>query len=175
MMPREHTQHRSWFRGGNKFWNVEVTTKRFRSDSVAAAVFRITSSDCMSSENEQSAIARSGAQKVAAFQRLYLTRGGEPVGYRCLVRLRLMSQVFRTGRATMQHLSASEDVVVCGCLSVTKGEIHSAIAVSDTPSLRAVMRLTCAGTGCTACHRMIRQMVADQCPAAASSPTCVSR
>jgi bacterioferritin-associated ferredoxin len=42
------------------------------------------------------------------------------------------------------------------------------------------MRMTGAGTGCTACHRRIRQLLvdrvepADQCPPS-PSPTCVIR
>ena len=68
----------------------------------------------------------------------------------------------------------SEDVI-CHCLKVTQAEVESAIVTSDEPSLRCVMRMTGAGTGCTACHRAIRGMIQAQCPPAASSPTCVSR
>ena len=68
----------------------------------------------------------------------------------------------------------SEDVI-CHCLKVTQAEVESAIVTSDEPSLRCVMRMTGAGTGCTACHRAIRGLIRAQCPPAASSPTCVSR
>ena len=43
--------------------------------------------------------------------------------------------------------------VICHCLKVTQAEVESAIVTSDEPSLRCVMRMTGAGTGCTACHR----------------------
>lgn len=92
------------------------------------------------------------------------------------VRLSLSSSVPRhPTRRAMQTLPPISDTVVCHCLNVTKSEIESAIVTSDEPSLRAVMNLTCAGTGCTACHRAIRRLMADQCPFASSSPTCVMR
>ena len=68
----------------------------------------------------------------------------------------------------------SEDVI-CHCLKVTQAEVESAIVTSDDPSLRCVMRMTGAGTGCTACHQAIRNMIHAQCPPASSSPTCVMR
>lgn len=73
-----------------------------------------------------------------------------------------------------ENAICSEDVI-CHCLKVTQAEVESAIVTSDEPSLRCVMRMTGAGTGCTACHRTIRELIRSQCPPAASSPTCVMR
>ncbi|MFM9965889.1 MAG: (2Fe-2S)-binding protein [Planctomycetaceae bacterium] len=67
------------------------------------------------------------------------------------------------------------DDVVCHCLKVSQAEVESAIVTSDEPSLRCVMRMTGAGTGCTACHRVIRELIRAQCPPASASPTCVMR
>lgn len=73
-----------------------------------------------------------------------------------------------------EDANCSEDVI-CHCLKVTQAEVESAIVTSDEPSLRCVMRMTGAGTGCTACHQKIRNLIQTQCPPAASSPTCVIR
>lgn len=78
-------------------------------------------------------------------------------------------------RQAMHEDSFCSEDVICHCLKVTQAEVESAIVTSDEPSLRCVMRMTGAGTGCTACHRTIRSLIRTQCPPAASSPTCVSR
>lgn len=66
------------------------------------------------------------------------------------------------------------DEIVCHCLQVTRAEIVTAADVTDASTVRDIMKCTGAGKGCTACHRRIRNLLADQCPAG-SSPTCVIR
>ena len=78
-------------------------------------------------------------------------------------------------RQVMHEERFCSEEVICHCLKVTQAEVESAIVSSDEPSLRCVMRMTGAGTGCTACHRAIRGLIQAQCPPAVSSPTWVSR
>jgi bacterioferritin-associated ferredoxin len=42
-------------------------------------------------------------------------------------------------------------------------------------TLKQVIDHTGAGEGCTVCHCAIRNLLDGQCPAASSSPTCVTR
>lgn len=71
------------------------------------------------------------------------------------------------------HTEIEADPVVCECLKITQSVVESAIVSSDEPTLRTVMNLTGAGSGCTSCHRAIRGLIKNQCPFASSSPTCV--
>ena len=64
--------------------------------------------------------------------------------------------------------------IVCHCLQISQAEIETAAETTAAPTVRCIMKKTGAGTGCTACHRKIRQLVGDQCPSGAS-PTCVIR
>ncbi len=66
------------------------------------------------------------------------------------------------------------DAVVCHCLQISSSEIKTAAGAIEAPTVRCIMKCTGAGTGCTACHRRIRRLIEDQCPAG-SSPTCVIR
>ncbi len=72
-------------------------------------------------------------------------------------------------------VSNCTDEIVCRCLQVSEAEIKTAADLTEGPTVRCIGRLTGAGTGCTACHRRIRSLLADQCAAASSSPTCVIR
>lgn len=69
---------------------------------------------------------------------------------------------------------------VCHCLKLTADDIRETVSDLEQPTVRCVMRMTGAGTGCTACHRRIRQLLvdrvepADQCPPS-PPPTCVIR
>gem|GEM_PF-3465137 len=67
------------------------------------------------------------------------------------------------------------DAVICRCLSVTVAEIKTAASFIEKPTAACVMALTGAGGGCTACHRRIRSLVTNQCPAASSSPIICAR
>ena len=51
------------------------------------------------------------------------------------------------------------DRVVCRCLGITESEIRSALMEGTAECLRTVMRKTGAGTGCTCCHRAIRDLL----------------
>ena len=75
----------------------------------------------------------------------------------------------------MTTAARTADKIVCHCLRVTAGEIQVAAIVHPEPTIRDVMDLTGAGTGCTACHCAIRNLLRDQCPAASASPICVMR
>ncbi|MBC7819951.1 MAG: (2Fe-2S)-binding protein [Planctomycetaceae bacterium] len=90
-------------------------------------------------------------------------------------RVEIQSHGGGNARQTMYEDAICCEDVICHCLKVTQAEVESAIVTSDDPSLRCVMRMTGAGTGCTACHQAIRNLVRAQCPPAASSPTCVMR
>lgn len=72
-------------------------------------------------------------------------------------------------------ISNLTDEIVCRCLQVSEAEIKTAAEIAEIPTVRCIGHLTGAGTGCTVCHRRIRAILADQCAAASSSPTCVSR
>jgi NAD(P)H-nitrite reductase large subunit len=52
--------------------------------------------------------------------------------------------------------------LVCRCLQVTADEVVEAIEQHDLQSVREVVRCTGAGSGCNACHRLIRQYLAQQ-------------
>lgn len=51
--------------------------------------------------------------------------------------------------------------ILCHCLRVTYGEVSAAIATYGCQTVRCVMKKTMAGGGCTACHRRIRQLLAE--------------
>lgn len=84
----------------------------------------------------------------------------------------------------MASLDVAADRIVCHCLGIAESEIRCALMEETAECLRSVMRETGAGTGCTACHRAIKDLVAQQrsqerldaqCDGSASSPTCVTR
>lgn len=64
------------------------------------------------------------------------------------------------------------DTVVCRCLGVTVAEIKTAASLIEKPTAGCVMSLTGAGGGCTACHRRIRGLMANQCPPSSSPIIC---
>ena len=104
----------------------------------------------------------------------WMVDGGQPPA-RMLPQTEIQSHGGEAARQPMHENSFCSEDVICHCLKVTQAEVESAIVISDDPSLRCVMRMTGAGTGCTACHRAIRGLIQAQCPAASSSPTCVMR
>jgi bacterioferritin-associated ferredoxin len=75
------------------------------------------------------------------------------------------------------------DRIVCHCLGIAESEIRCALMEGTAQCLRTLMDATGAGTGCTCCHRAIKELVARerlqaqqaQCEGASSSPTCVTR
>ena len=56
---------------------------------------------------------------------------------------------------------ASGEQVVCHCLRVRACDVREAIAKGQADSLRAVMQETQAGSGCSCCHAVIRQLLAE--------------
>lgn len=80
----------------------------------------------------------------------------------------------QTDLETQTALETQTDAIVCHCLQISAAEINAAARTLEVPSIRCIMKCTGAGTGCTACHRRIRQVLAGQCPSG-SSPTCVMR
>ena len=67
------------------------------------------------------------------------------------------------------------DKIVCYCLGVTVGDIEPVVIANPLANVRDVMDQTGAGTGCTACHCALQQMLGGQCPAVSASPICVMR
>jgi len=60
--------------------------------------------------------------------------------------------------------------VVCRCLGVTSTELNQALDVFNAQSVEDLREQTGAGGGCTACHRVLRQVIAarnEQQPAVA--------
>ena len=60
----------------------------------------------------------------------------------------------------MATVCTPTDEIVCHCLRVTGSQIKDRIAVGDCDRLQDVMKMTDAGTGCTACHARIRALIA---------------
>ena len=98
---------------------------------------------------------------------------------------RPLNSTVRLPDAMPTAFETTADPIVCRCLGITEAEIKTAADVSvETPTVRCIMQMTGAGSGCTACHRRIRQLLAeqraaelelvDQCAAPSSSPTCVT-
>jgi bacterioferritin-associated ferredoxin len=84
--------------------------------------------------------------------------------------------------ATAEILST--DRIVCRCLGIAESEIRCALMEGTADGLSTLMSATGAGTGCTCCHRAIKDLIARQrlqaqsaaqCDGASSSPTCVMR
>gem|GEM_PF-2950950 len=63
--------------------------------------------------------------------------------------------------AAGSSLEAPSSPVVCRCLNVTESQIRYAIACGQVLSVRDVTQDTCAGGGCTSCHRDIRRILLD--------------
>ncbi|MCE9605565.1 MAG: (2Fe-2S)-binding protein [Planctomycetia bacterium] len=54
------------------------------------------------------------------------------------------------------------DPVICRCLQVRESAVVEAVEVSGCQSLCQLACSTGAGSGCTACHRKLRQYFADR-------------
>ena len=68
----------------------------------------------------------------------------------------------RSNGAAQQAVGERDDArILCHCLRVTYGEVSAAIAAHGCQTVRCVMKKTMAGGGCTACHRRIRQLLAE--------------
>jgi bacterioferritin-associated ferredoxin len=49
--------------------------------------------------------------------------------------------------------------VVCRCLGVTSAELESALDLYNAESVEELREQTGAGSGCTACHRILKQVL----------------
>jgi NAD(P)H-nitrite reductase large subunit len=67
------------------------------------------------------------------------------------------------------------DRIVCGCLQVTELELVEALSMEEVRDLKDVRRHTGAGSGCMACHRLIRMYLERRRYACPSSPSCSER
>lgn len=54
------------------------------------------------------------------------------------------------------------DRELCHCLKVTETEVRQAVEMFDLASVRQVARCTGAGSGCMACHRHIKRVIAER-------------
>ncbi len=52
--------------------------------------------------------------------------------------------------------------VVCRCLGVTSAELESALDLHNAGSVEELRDQTGAGSGCTACHRILKQVLASR-------------
>lgn len=52
------------------------------------------------------------------------------------------------------------DTFICRCLRITESEIHEVADTKCEISVREITRQTGAGAGCTACHKLIRALLA---------------
>ena len=55
----------------------------------------------------------------------------------------------------------SADPVVCHCLQINESTIRDVVARCPAMNLRQMGEQTGAGSGCTACHRRLRQLLRD--------------
>lgn len=55
-----------------------------------------------------------------------------------------------------------QDTIVCRCLQVCQSSLVDAVERCALANLQDVARETGAGSGCTACHRTIRRLLAQQ-------------
>ena len=61
---------------------------------------------------------------------------------------------------TFDAVETCSDAYVCRCLRVTETTLEDAMDRCPMRNLQDVARETGAGSGCTACHRLIRKYIA---------------
>ncbi|MEX0716814.1 MAG: (2Fe-2S)-binding protein [Planctomycetaceae bacterium] len=62
----------------------------------------------------------------------------------------------------MASVIQSGQLVVCHCLQISEDEVRDAIAIAGCCTLPQVRRCTGAGSGCTACHRRIVELLCEE-------------
>ena len=67
------------------------------------------------------------------------------------------------------------DRVVCRCLQVTETELIDVLTTEEARDLKDIRRHTGAGSGCMACHRLIRTYLARYGYSSSSLPSCSER
>ena len=68
----------------------------------------------------------------------------------------------------MSHAADCADRVICRCLQVKESQVVDVIAVTGAETVREVICQTGAGSGCTACHCRIRELLGCRIAGAAS-------
>ena len=53
------------------------------------------------------------------------------------------------------------DTVICHCLGVTRAAVEEAIALCGLKTVKEISRETGAGSGCTACHAKLRELLRE--------------
>jgi bacterioferritin-associated ferredoxin len=67
--------------------------------------------------------------------------------------------------STMQILSRTHtpadcsETIVCHCLGISESAVADAVAICGLATVKDVCRETGAGSGCTACHARLRELV----------------
>lgn len=75
----------------------------------------------------------------------------------------------------MMPAADATDSVICHCLRVKESEVVDAIAVTGAETVREVSRHTGAGSGCTACHCRIRELLGCRTTSIAAQSACLAR
>lgn len=68
----------------------------------------------------------------------------------------------------------SEDPIVCHCFQVRESELVEAIQRHELQTVKEIRQCTSAGSGCNACHKIIRMILEEENqPSSASAlPIC---
>lgn len=53
----------------------------------------------------------------------------------------------------------SSETIVCHCLGVSESTVADAVAICGLRTVKEVCRETGAGSGCTACHAQLRELL----------------
>ena len=53
----------------------------------------------------------------------------------------------------------SSEAIVCHCLAVSEETVETAIAICGLSTIKEICRETGAGSGCTACHARLRELL----------------
>jgi bacterioferritin-associated ferredoxin len=78
----------------------------------------------------------------------------------------------------MASSTVCSDRVICRCLRVTESELVEALSTEEIRDLKQVRRHTGAGSGCMACHRLIKTYLERRhyaCSSSSSLPSCSDR
>jgi len=62
----------------------------------------------------------------------------------------------------LSHTHSTSDcseTIVCRCLEVSENTVADAIAICGLTSVREICRETGAGSGCTACHARLKELL----------------
>ncbi len=78
----------------------------------------------------------------------------------CLNSSRLFSFVSAMQVLSRTHSSADcSETIICHCLGISENTVTDAVAVCGLATVKEVCRETGAGSGCTACHARLRELL----------------